>query len=82
ILLDLEMPRMDGLTFAHEIRAREDWRAIPIVVITAKDLSVEERLRLKGHVQRIMEKGRYTRGELMAEIRKLISRSVAARGAV
>jgi len=51
-------------------------------VITAKDLSVEERLRLKGHVQRIMEKGRYTRGELMAEIRKLISRSVAARGAV
>ena len=82
ILLDLEMPRMDGLTFAHEIRAREDWRAIPIVVITAKDLSVEERLRLKGHVQRIMEKGRYTRGELMAEIRKLISRSVAARGAI
>jgi PAS domain S-box-containing protein len=78
ILLDLEMPRMDGLTFAHEIRTHEDWRTIPIVVITAKDLSAEERLKLKGYVQRIVEKGRYTRDELMAEIRKLLSRSLIA----
>ena len=77
ILLDLEMPRMDGLTFAHEIRAHADWRTIPIVVITAKDLGIEERLRLKGRVQRIMEKGRYTRDELMAELRRLLSQSAA-----
>jgi CheY-like chemotaxis protein len=82
ILLDLQMPRMDGLTFAHEIRTHEDWRTIPIVVITAKDLSAEERLKLKGYVQRIVEKGRYTRDELMAEIRKLLSRSAIARPAV
>ena len=80
ILLDLEMPRMDGLTFAHEIRARQNWRAIPIVVITARDLTAEERLRLKGHVQRIMEKGRYSRDELMTEIRRLLSRSVPMKG--
>jgi PAS domain S-box-containing protein len=79
ILLDLEMPRMDGLTFAHELRTHADWRSLPIVVITAKDLGIEERLRLKGRVQRIMEKGRYTRDELMAEIRRFLSRSAPAK---
>jgi CheY-like chemotaxis protein len=81
ILLDLEMPRMDGLTFAHEVRAHEDWQTIPIIVITAKDLSAEMRLSLKGQVERIMEKGRYTRHELMAEIRKLLSRPITAKHA-
>jgi CheY-like chemotaxis protein len=81
ILLDLEMPRMDGLTFAHEVRAHEDWQTIPIIVITAKDLSAEVRLRLKGNVQRIMEKGRYTRNELMAEIRRLLTKPITAKHA-
>ncbi len=39
ILLDLMMPEMDGFEFVAEFRRHEPWRAIPIVVVTAKDLS-------------------------------------------
>jgi CheY-like chemotaxis protein len=43
ILLDLMMPEMDGFAFVSEFRRHEAWRAIPIVVITAKDLTREDR---------------------------------------
>ena len=39
ILLDLMMPEMDGFQFLDEVRRQEDWHPIPVIVITAKELS-------------------------------------------
>jgi CheY-like chemotaxis protein len=79
VLLDLMMPEMDGFDFVAEFRRHERWREIPIVVITAKDLSREDRDRLNGYVQRILQKGAYDREALLAEVRELVATSVARR---
>ena len=79
VLLDLMMPEMDGFDFVAEFRRHAAWRAIPIVVITAKDLSREDRERLNGYVQKILQKGTHGRAELLAEVRELVATSVARR---
>jgi signal transduction histidine kinase/CheY-like chemotaxis protein len=56
ILLDLMMPEMDGFEFAIRVRRNLEWRLIPIVVLTARDLSGEERRRLNGCVEAILQK--------------------------
>jgi CheY-like chemotaxis protein len=79
ILLDLMMPEMDGFAFVGALQAREAWREIPIVIITAKDLSADERRRLNGSVDRILQKGAYSRDALLAEVRALVTASVGRR---
>jgi CheY-like chemotaxis protein/anti-sigma regulatory factor (Ser/Thr protein kinase) len=79
ILLDLMMPEMDGFEFVTELRRHESWRAIPVVVITARDLSREDRERLNGYVQKILQKGEHGRDDLLAEVRELVQASVARR---
>ncbi len=73
ILLDLMMPEMDGFDFVVELRKHPQWRTIPVVVITAKDLSVADRRRLNGYVQKIVQKGAYSREALLAEVRELVA---------
>ena len=72
ILLDLMMPNMDGFEFAVQLRTKEEWRSIPIVVITAKDLSAEDRARLNGGVERIIFKGSFSRDDLLRELREVL----------
>jgi signal transduction histidine kinase/CheY-like chemotaxis protein len=79
ILLDLMMPEMDGFEFVAEVQRHAGWRAIPIVVITAKDLSRDDHERLNGYVQQILQKGAYSRDELLAEVRELVAASVTRR---
>ena len=79
VLLDLMMPEMDGFEFVSEFRRHEAWRAIPIVVITAQDLSRDDRERLNGYVQKILQKGAYGREMLLAEVRDMVATSVARR---
>jgi CheY-like chemotaxis protein/anti-sigma regulatory factor (Ser/Thr protein kinase) len=79
ILLDLMMPEVDGFEFVAEFRRHEPWRAIPIVVVTAKDLTHEDRDRLNGSVQKILQKGTHGRDQLLAEVRELVATSVARR---
>ncbi len=76
ILLDLMMPEMDGFQFVSELRNNEAWRSIPIVVITSKDITDEDRLRLNGYVQAILEKDAHTREELLGEVRDLVAAGV------
>jgi CheY-like chemotaxis protein len=76
ILLDLMMPGMDGFEFTREVRAHAEWRNIPIIVMTAKDISAEDRARLDGDVSRILQKGACGRDELLAEISNRISRTM------
>ena len=79
ILLDLMMPEMDGFDFAAELRRHEVWREIPIIVITARDLSRDDHERLNGYVQSILQKGTHGRDQLLAEVRELVATSVARR---
>jgi signal transduction histidine kinase/CheY-like chemotaxis protein len=80
VVLDLMMPEMDGFEFVAEFRRHESWRAIPIIVVTAKDVSDEDRERLNGGVERILQKGAYTREALLREVRDLVAACVARHG--
>src|SRR6185503_18349857 len=57
IILDLLMPVMDGLQVVEELQKHEDWRKIPVVVVSAKELTQEDRHRLHDHVRTILQKG-------------------------
>ena len=74
IILDLMMPKMDGFEFLDELRARPDWQNIPVVVITAKDLTDEDRNRLNGGVERIIQKS--DRDEMLRQLSREISKCV------
>ncbi|MGH7318414.1 MAG: response regulator, partial [Candidatus Rokuibacteriota bacterium] len=77
ILLDLMMPEMDGFEFVTELRKQDAGRAIPIIVITAKDLTHDDHERLNGYVERILQKGAATRDALLREVRELVAACVA-----
>jgi signal transduction histidine kinase/CheY-like chemotaxis protein len=76
IILDLMMPKMDGFEFMDQLRGRPDWREIPVVVITAKDLTEGDRNRLNGGVERIIQKSNRDEmlRQLSREIRKCVKR--------
>ncbi len=57
VLLDLMMPGMDGFDLLDRMRARDDWRRIPVIVLTARQLDTEERLRLAERAARVLHKG-------------------------
>ena len=73
ILLDLLMPEMDGFEFLDELRRRPEWRRIPVVVITSKDLTEADRRRLNGGVARIVQKGTLSFDELLGAMRALVA---------
>jgi CheY-like chemotaxis protein/anti-sigma regulatory factor (Ser/Thr protein kinase) len=77
IILDLMMPEMDGFEFMDKLRGRPDWQDIPVVVITAKDLTEEDRDRLNGGVERIIQKS--DRDEMLRQLSRAISRCVKRR---
>jgi CheY-like chemotaxis protein len=72
ILLDLMMPEMDGFEFISEVRRIPAWQTIPVVVISAMELTSEDRCRLDGHVTRILQKGAFSRDELLGRVRDLV----------
>ena len=81
ILLDLMMPRMDGFAFVEAMRARIGHAAdIPIVVLTAKDLTIDERVRLSGETEKVLRKSLHSREELAAEIRRVLAAAQDAAG--
>lgn len=72
VILDLMMPDVSGFEVARALRETESTARIPIVVLTAKDLSAEERARLNGDVAAILEKPAYTPTGLLAEVRRAL----------
>ena len=76
IVLDLMMPEMDGFEFVAAVRGNEAWRNIPIVVVTAKDLSAEDHQRLNGYVDRVMQKSATELGALLRELAQMLPHSI------
>ena len=79
ILLDLMMPEMDGFEFAAAVGKHPEWRSIPIVVVTAHDLSSEERRRLNGYVEKILQKTGDSHESLLHQLRDLLDNYTAPR---
>ncbi len=70
VLLDLMMPEMNGFEFLEALREREAWRAIPVVVITARELTDDDRRRLNGGVEQVVAKGGRGLDALAAAVRE------------
>ena len=74
ILLDLMMPEMDGFEFVQAVRGRKDLRDVPIIVLTAKDLTEEDKQRLTGCVTCILQKQTASPEDLQKELRAAFAR--------
>jgi CheY-like chemotaxis protein len=79
IFLDLTMPHMNGFEFAAAVRRHPEWRSIPIVVVTAQDLTKEDRKRLNGNVDSIVRKSADSHESILAQVRDLLAGSHARR---
>ena len=74
ILLDLMMPEMDGFALLDVLSNRAEWREIPVIVVTAKQLTAEERERLSRQARKVMEKATATRSDIAAAISEAVRR--------
>ncbi|MDZ4802477.1 MAG: response regulator [Bryobacteraceae bacterium] len=72
ILLDLMMPVMDGFDFIDNLQRNELYKNIPVLVVTAKDITAADRQRLSGHVGSIMHKGEYSEEHLLTMTRQAV----------
>ena len=76
IILDLMMPVMDGFEFLIELRAHAQWHDIPVIVLTAKDLTEQDRRVLSGRVEQIFEKNAASHEQLMQVIHQVMARTM------
>jgi threonine synthase len=72
IILDLMMPEMDGFTVLDLLKSNSDTAEIPVIVSTAKELTNDEKTRLQGQIQVIMQKGDFMSDEFLEEVKALI----------
>lgn len=77
IISDLMMPEMDGFELVHQLRQHGQWRAIPIVILTAKEITAEEHQKLNGGVIKIFKKGSYQSLDLLSEVNNLLRKAIA-----
>jgi adenylate cyclase len=73
ILLDLMMPEMDGFQLVAALQEQPAWRRIPVIVITARDLSTEERARLNSGIETVLLKEQFSPVDLIDKIRHLVA---------
>ena len=79
VLLDLMMPGMDGFEVLERLHGDETWRDVPVIIVTAKDLTREDIDRLNGRVIKVLQKGTYQRRDLVRDVRAVIARQVSHR---
>ena len=72
IILDLMMPEMDGFAVMDRLQSDPATADIPIIVVTAKELTSAEKNRLQGHIQSLMKKGDFMNDDLSDEVRALL----------
>jgi diguanylate cyclase (GGDEF)-like protein len=71
IILDLMMPEVDGFEVAQILKNNPSTMDIPILILTAKDLTVDDRLRLAGKIENCIQKSHFTKEDLLMHIRDL-----------
>lgn len=73
IVLDLMMPEMDGFSLLEKFKSRRHTRDVPVIVVTAKELSSEEWHKLDGKIEHLITKGNFLSDELIAEIEQMLN---------
>jgi GAF domain-containing protein/DNA-binding response OmpR family regulator len=68
IILDLTMPEMDGFTVVEKLKNNEKTRTIPIIIVSAKELSPQEHKFLTGQVEVLLQKGLFSEAELLEDV--------------
>lgn len=68
IITDLMMPDVDGFQVINALKADDSLRHIPIIVLTAKELTVQERVRLNGQIDSLLQKGTFLSEDLLQRI--------------
>lgn len=74
IISDLMMPEMDGFELVHQVRMHEEWNHIPLVILTAKDLTAEERAVLNQGVAKVFQKSLSRQETLLNELKTCLDR--------
>jgi threonine synthase len=72
VILDLMMPEMDGFAVLDVMKTHPDTAEIPVIVASAKELTPEEKNRLSGQIQALMQKGDFLNDEFLDEVRSLL----------
>ena len=72
IILDLMMPGMDGFAVLDQLQSNPSTADIPVIVVTAKELTQAEKSRLHGRIQKLMQKGNFMSDDLSDEVRALL----------
>jgi threonine synthase len=72
IILDLMMPEMDGFAVLDALKQTAQTAQIPVIVVTAKELTGDEKSRLRGRIHALMQKGSFMNDELVDEVRALL----------
>jgi threonine synthase len=72
MILDLMMPEVDGFGVLDALKADPDTAHIQVVVVTAKELTPQEKARLRGQIHTLMQKGEFMSDELADEVRALV----------
>lgn len=72
VILDLMMPEMDGFSVIEALRANPETATIPVIVATAKELTPDEKNRLSGHIQALLQKGDFLNDEFLDEVKALL----------
>jgi signal transduction histidine kinase/CheY-like chemotaxis protein len=75
IILDLMMPEMDGFQLVAALQEHPQWRRIPVVVVTALDLSAEDRARLNSGVETVLLKESFKPTDLIDGLRRLVAKA-------
>lgn len=72
IILDLMMPEMDGFAVIDTLKRNPETANIPVIVASAKELTTNEKARLEGQIQSLMQKGDFLNDEFLGEVRSLL----------
>jgi signal transduction histidine kinase/response regulator RpfG family c-di-GMP phosphodiesterase len=74
IILDLNMPEMDGFATIEALKSSERTRQIPIIIVSAQDLTRDEQRRLTGQVEALLHKGLFTENELLEDVSRALEK--------
>lgn len=72
ILLDLVMPGMDGFEVVQQLQDNEQWRKIPVVILSGKELTKEDQERLDSHIAQFLKKDMFSTAEISKTIKRIL----------